>query len=386
MRISFLSPRLPPATCGVGDHTAHLAEAIATLGADVAFIYRQPMPTAPRKLNGPVSQWQGGSRSLLPCIAEQAPEWLWVQLSGYGYSRCGAPYRLGRALAHVRRALPELGVAVCVHETHCQPHQLGQKGFLLSPWQRHTVGRVTRLADLVLPTNRAWLERVIHEYAVPADRVTLMPIGSNVPPVHWTPGERAQRRQGLGWRHTDVVAVLFGSYPSQVQALVRFETLLAQGIQQRYLDKIVCVGGQSPAQVQALDPSHWAQRLGCADNRLQVLGPRPAQEVGEILACADLALAPTPRSLLGKSGVFMAFAAAGLPVIVFDDQPADMSARPDEWPIFPSRQWQWGLVRSKALAESGKALQMRYQKMCDWPVIAQRALTLLNESPLRWTH
>ncbi|HLJ91778.1 MAG TPA: hypothetical protein VKU02_01165 [Gemmataceae bacterium] len=308
-----------------------------------------------------------------------------MQLSGYGYSRWGAPYQLGRALAHVQRALPDLGVAVCVHETHCQPRQLGKKGFLLSPWQRYTIGRVTRLADLVLPTNRSWQERVIHEYAVPEDRVALLPIGSNIPAVHPMPGERAQQRQRLGWRHSDVVAVVFGSVVSQVQALTRFETLLAQGIQQRYLDRIVCVGGQSPAGVQALDRCHWAQRLGCAEHRLEMLGHRPAREVGQILACADLALAPTPRSLLGKSGVFMAFAAAGLPVIVFEDRPTETSTRPDEWPVFPSRQWQWGLVRSKVLAESGKALQMRYQKMCDWPVIAQRALTLLNEATLRWT-
>jgi hypothetical protein len=273
-----------------------------------------------------------------------------------------------------------MGLAVCVHETHCQPHQLGKKGLLLSRWQRYTNGGVTRLADLVLPTIRPWQERVIREYAVPPHKVALLPIGSNIPPVRVSAAEREELRRKLGWRNSETVGVIFGSYPSQVQALERFETLLMQGVQEGYLDRIVCLGGEGPAHAQDLEPSHWAERLGCAPNQFEVLGPRPAQAVGEVLACCDLALAPTSRRLLGKSGAFMAFAAAGLPVIGYEDAPPLSATDSDDWPVFSSQQWQWGLVRSEAVRESGKALQMRYQKSHDWPVIARRALTLLNET------
>jgi hypothetical protein len=177
--------------------------------------------------------------------------------------------------------------------------------------------------------------------------------------------------------------VIFGSYPSQLQALERFGDLLREGVQQGYLDRIVCLGGDGPARKHDFHASSWTKRLGCEKDQFQVLGRRPAHEVGEILACCDLALAPTPRRLLSKSSAFMAFAAAGLAVIVYQEPAAALAAGADTWPVFSSLEWQWSLVRSAAVRESAMALQIHYQKNCTWPVIAQRALALLKEATIR---
>src|SRR5205807_9432611 len=58
MRISFLCPRLPPATCGVGDHTKLLARYMAEVGTEVAFIHCQPGACVPEIPSGPVSHWK----------------------------------------------------------------------------------------------------------------------------------------------------------------------------------------------------------------------------------------------------------------------------------------------------------------------------------------
>src|SRR5262249_55933174 len=110
MRISFLTPRLPPAVCGIADHTRLLARALRDEGVDVAFIHREALRPGGEAPDGPVDRWEGSTRGLLECVRRQRPDWLWLQLSSYGYSRWGAPFRLGRSVRALRAALPALGV------------------------------------------------------------------------------------------------------------------------------------------------------------------------------------------------------------------------------------------------------------------------------------
>src|SRR5207248_3135055 len=106
MRISFLAPSLPPAVCGIADHTQHLAEAMRGEGVEVGFIHCQPRGTEDSLPEGPVDRWKGGARDLQRCVLRQNPDWLWIQLSSYGFSRLGAPLRLGRAIATLLCAAP----------------------------------------------------------------------------------------------------------------------------------------------------------------------------------------------------------------------------------------------------------------------------------------
>ncbi len=99
MRVTFLAPRLPPAVCGVADHTQKLAEAMAEQGVEVGFIHTKLDAAETVQLPGPIDFWDGDKRSLIELLKRQRANWLWVQLSGYGYSRWGAPFILGQAVA-----------------------------------------------------------------------------------------------------------------------------------------------------------------------------------------------------------------------------------------------------------------------------------------------
>src|SRR5437868_1904635 len=105
-------------------------------GIEVSFIHREPSRSDSPLPSESVAHWAGTTESLLRCVSAQRAEWLWVQLSSYGYSRWGAPLQLSRTLRALQRRMPKVLIAVCAHETHCQPHQLGYKGWFLSPWQR----------------------------------------------------------------------------------------------------------------------------------------------------------------------------------------------------------------------------------------------------------
>jgi hypothetical protein len=370
MRVSFLSQQLPPAVCGVADHTWLLARTMAGQDAEVGFIHRVPVVNGGEPLPGPRNLWEGGAAALARCVARQAPDWLWVQFSNYGFSRWGAPYRLGRDLKCFRQRMPHVRVAVCLHETHCLPHQLGRKGRLLSPWQRYTVGAIARLGDVVFTAVPLYRKRAVEDYRVPPDKIFSLPIGSNIPPAAPTPGERARLRESLGWGAAETVAVVFGTYPSQLRALQLFGSLLRKGMEQGRLQRVVCLGGDRPDAPAEL--AAWQTRFP-RPALFQLLGPRPACEVGRLLAGCDFALSPTQRPLLEKSGAFMAYAFAGLAVLVASP-PGYGDFEADGLPVLASETWDWGHADSPSVAALRSALQKHAHTHYTWESIARRAL------------
>ena len=373
MRISFLAPRLPPAVCGVADHTRLLADAMVEQGVDTTFIYCDPGAAPPAALPGPVVRWERNGEPLEKVVAEQQPDWLWIQFSNYGYSRWGAPYRLGRDLRLVRRRMPEVGVAIYLHETHCLPRQLGFKGPVLSPWQKHTVGAVARLGDSVFVSVAPFEIRAIEEYGLDRRQVFRLPIGSNIPPADLTPDHRDGLRRTLGWSSDDTVGVAFGSYATQLRALRRFEATIARGIDEGILKRVVCLGGDPS--VVASDLEDYVHRSPFA-GRVQLLGPKGADEVGRILSCCDFAFAPTPRPVLEKSGAFMACAFAGLAVLVYSPG----AKTDDDLPVLAAESWNWQQASSSRVAAVRTALKKRALSQYTWEGIAQRALAELSSA------
>jgi hypothetical protein len=370
MRVTFLSPRLPPAVCGLADHTKWLASAMARARVEVGFIHYQSQPLVCDLPNGPIDFWGDSRSGLEACLGRHRPDWLWVQLSGYGYSRWGAPYQLMRALMRVRRRLPDLRLAVCVHETHCRPDQLGCKGPVLARWQRHTAANVVRLGHLVFPTIGPYRDCVVDEYGVKAHRVLQLPIASNIPAVKLTAAQRERARQTLDWQADETVAVTFGSVATQLRALQWFEPLLARGLREGHLHRVVCLGGEQPEVPPELNA--WRERPPFA-GAFQALGRQPADRVGEILACSDFAFLPTCRNFIEKSGAFMACAAAGLAVLVPPSAPGRAGLSP-LLPIIPAEGWDWQRATSSEVARLRRDLLEHAQRHYDWDAIARTAL------------
>ncbi len=374
MRITFLSPRLPPAVCGLADHTRFLAEAIKGQGAEVGFIYCKAQQDVDSRLPGPAAYWNGNPSGLETNVSKQCADWLWVQLSSYGFSRWGAPYRLGIALRRLRTRMPQVRLAICLHELHCKPSQLGLKGPILSPWQKYTVGKIAQLGDIVFATNEVWKQLAIEEYGLPPAKVHRLPIGSNIPEISLSPGQRAQVRCSYGWHDKELIAVAFGSFGSQMQALRLFERKLIEGFEEGILGRLVCMGGESPA-----IPMELRQLASAIAQRgaFQILGTLPALEVARILACCDFGLCITPPAILEKSGAFMACAAAGLAVIssraFANGYPASANL-----PVLYTETFDWRQGRSAAVQQIKHDLHQRAQNEYRWSSIAERALACLK--------
>jgi hypothetical protein len=274
----------------------------------------------------------------------------------------------------VRQQLQQVHLAVYLHETHCKPWQLGARGLLLSPWQKYTVGRIARMADVVFTSNQVWQTRILRDYHVEPKKIVLLPIGSNIPNLALSAAARLKLRRSLNWGEEETVAVTFGSYGSQLSALERFKHLLLKGLSQKALDRVICLGGGQPA-----IPPEFARWRECFANSgsLQVVGPRPGHEVGAILACCDFAFTATPRNVLEKSGAFMAFAMAGLAVLAFDNS-RDEAITGDHLPVLPAKGWDWRKARSPQVAIVRKAIRQHAQCNYRWETIARHALKRLG--------
>lgn len=372
MRISFLSSRLPPAVCGVADHTAWLAAAMVEHGVTVSFVHRTGEVDAGALPSAVVDRWDGSGGHLVQIVRRQRPDWLWLQLSSYAYSRWGAPFRLARQLGRLKRSLPDVRLAICVHETHCQPRQLGRKGWFLAPWQRFTVGAVVRQADRALTGCQLYHQQIVGDYRVAPDRVVRLPIGPNLPSVRLDDAERHQLRRELGWRPEQAIAVTFGSYVSQLRALNACGRCLARGVAQGVLDRVVCLGGRPGALPGEFES--WAAQLG-GGGVLQVLGYLEAERCARLLACADFAFTGYPSERLAKSSGFAAYVQAGLPLLVAGAGHEE----PELPPVLPEATWDWSTATGPEIRALRQRLVAYAETHLAWSAISRRAIDALRD-------
>lgn len=376
MRLCMLTPRLPPAVCGVGDHTVRLARAMKDCDVEVTLVHRQAVDASAHSA-GSLYHWRGDRNSLVRLLDDARPDWLWVQLSSYGYSRFGAPASLARALAAVRRVRGHVQIAVYAHETHCQPRQLGSKGFLLSPWQKRTVGAVVRQADAVFTSNPHYVRQIVRDYGLPVERVTELPIGPNVPARCLNVEEKDRVRRALGWKSSDAVAITFGSYASQLRALARCGACLARGVRSGQLQRVVCAGGSGTDAPR--DFSNWARELGTGV--LNVWGHQPEERIAELIGGSDYAFSPYPPRLLGKSGACSAFALAGLAILAAGEP--DRGGPGPALPVLNADGWNWDFARSELVQQTQAATHQYATANYSWELIARRALERLRATAPR---
>jgi hypothetical protein len=261
-----------------------------------------------------------------------------------------------------------------MHETHCRISQLGVKGPIVAPWQRHTVGSVARQADVVFTSIAPYVRQIVRDYRVDAGKVELLSIGSNLPAVEIDLRQRRQIRRGLGWTADEIVAVTFGLAHSQVRALQRCRSCLIRGIESGRLHRIVCVGGHPGETRPEFD--EWARTLARSDV-LEVMGHQADHRVAEIVACADFAFIHHPPSQLGKSSAIAALALAGLPVLAVADD-ADRTTGENQLPFIEAESWDWrgvGAPRTERLRETVRRYAREHFR---WETIASRALRRLE--------
>jgi hypothetical protein len=306
MRITMLMPNLPPMVCGIADHSLFLGEALNGLGSTVDYLALHGDGSALDESN--MHLWDGSVKGLLAVIRQLSTDVLWVQYSGYGFSKKGMPFGLARALGSVRRSKNAPMVVVCMHETHASLARLGWWAPLLRRLQIAAAGALARAGDIVFATVETNLARCIDEYGVSGDTISLLPIASNIPVVQTQAADRVAFRRRLGLSGDARIAVIFGLWATQARTWELFSGELQASLRRGEIDHVIAVGGE------ACQPPTTALTAGQSglNGHFTVFGPAARLEIARILRCCDIGLVSTPPEYLRKSGVAAAFAAANL--------------------------------------------------------------------------
>jgi glycosyltransferase involved in cell wall biosynthesis len=212
VKICFVTPRVPPTKCGVGDYTWRLAGETAKT-CEVFVVTSRSQTEAPRDerftVVAEVPGWgPRGMLALWRIIRRIRPSWVSLQYVPYLYHRKG----LNLWLPLLVLALRMSGVRVVLHV---------HEPFVALDTVKHVVaGLVQRLAFVLLVTGSrkvvltiaAWTAMFRRWFSWRAADIFWLPVGSNIPRLEWTAEQRQKNRAELGAGPDDVVLAVMNPF------------------------------------------------------------------------------------------------------------------------------------------------------------------------------
>ncbi|HET8632255.1 MAG TPA: glycosyltransferase [Thermomicrobiales bacterium] len=331
-RVLLVSGEYPPTVGGVGDYTTLLATHLAAAGAAPSVLTgpaagqppcRPPhmtdaqRPTAravPTRRDVPywgVASWRAIDRA----IAAERPDVVHLQYQAGAYGGRGAvnllPWRLSR-----RAGAPP--VVVTFHDL-LPPYLFPKAGRLRAA----AVRLLARTAAAVVATNGEDLRRLGADPRL-AGRLSLIPIGSNIPADSPIPGDMScappgERRPG------EVLLAFFGLAGRSKGLATLLDALASLERDEPGAYRLVVVGGAPSATDRArfTDGADLAGALAARGltGRVVVTGSLPAAAVAAHLRAADLAVLPYADGASWRRGSLLAALAAGLPVVTTTPAP-----------------------------------------------------------------
>jgi glycosyltransferase involved in cell wall biosynthesis len=295
--------------------------------------------------------------------AREPPQWVLLQYNPYAYGRFGvAPALLRDTLAMRRKTGARL--VVMVHEAWIAMND--PKSYAVGLWQRGQLRALLMLADGVMTSTEA-LAREVGADAVHA------PIGSNITPANVTP-ERARASFGMDAR---LIVGLFGR-EHESRALGHVEAAIAELARSHGADGLAVLNIGADAAPITTPPG------------VPVIAPGAVSEaeVSKHLLASDVILLPFTDGLSTRRGTLMAALAHGKPVVglrgsntdkvldqaagalvlVGSGDPGDYARAVCALCADPDRMHAVG-ARAREL----------YESCFDWPLAAQRVVSLLSE-------
>lgn len=327
MKRLLLTPQFPPACCGVGDFTAHLARAMRESGGEVLVLTEPgaaPRPGGIPTIEVPLRGWRN-LPGVLRAIRSSEATHVQLEYSSYGWGRWGFSFAVN-ALAFALR-LRGCALTLGLHELYLP---LTARPFeLMCGLIQRVHFALLFLAATDIATNTPQRVRTVQRW-LPwrTGAVRFRPTASNIPVASLSPAEREALRAGRGATGNALVVAVFGSfhpaknYEAVIQAIVQ--------LRPRMPVHLWVLGDQQGSREYVARLRRLAEPLGDA---AFWPGLAPAAQVSRWLQAADVFVLPQSDGHLTRSGSFMAAAVHGLPVIAVrnDGEQQDFRDGQDVW-------------------------------------------------------
>jgi len=285
--------QLLPMQCGVSDYAISLAQELQS-EFDIGTVFAIVNSTGTSDVRFPRA-YCAQTQLLETCISlsQGQPGALLVHLSGYGFSRDGAPAVLAESLAKVRQS-GQFQIGVYFHELYAGGRFPWRSAFWHVPRQKRAVRGIARDCDLLVTSTQGyagWLERETKPHL--GSSIKTFPVFSNV-------GE-AQELVPVDKRRPTIV--VFGKADTRKRAFEQLSSH-ARMVKELGVEQILDIGPECDV------PPEIA---GIPTRKMGVL---PVEHLGNLLSNSKFGFVHHAPEGLAKSSVFAGFCAHGtVPVI-----------------------------------------------------------------------
>jgi glycosyltransferase involved in cell wall biosynthesis len=381
MRIDLVFPILPPRLDGIGDHTAHLAQALACRGHDVRVLtgHAQTGDLGGVDVVGAYGLnpiWK--ITDLVEAVRGTPPDWLFLQFNQFSYGPLGFNPFLPWTLYRLQHHLPQTRIAMLAHEEFVPASTV--RNAVMTTWQRAQFWALGTIAERIGYSTSSWIDKFRPWF--PTTPACHLPVGSNLP---LSPLTRDEARAKFDLQAPFVIGY-FGSVSGS-----------------RYLDHIQLslqkLDGDASQGVEFLYVGRHGSVLRDALPGLPVrdLGALPAPDAADAFAAMDLYLAPFVAGVSTRRGSFMAALQHGVPTVATAGAQTDPILHRNDGNAFVLRpETDVDEFAEIALAlqndpdrrrQIGRAARRLYRNEFDWPVLARRVEDVLcrNSTPVNST-
>ena len=284
-------PRLTPTRCGVSDHTIALADELnSSFGIQSAFV----VVNSEERCQVPYrAVYCNPSQLLTACclLSGKCRSAILVHVSGYGYSKDGAP----RALADGLRKVEQSGrfrQAAYFHELYYNYSTPWKKAFWYSHRQRREVARIAEMCSLVV-TNTSQHASWLQGRKNPDAALIVLPVFSNVGECSTLPD----------WNDRRAALIVFGQSDTRRRAYQRLAHMAAS-LESLGVQEIIDIGADADV----------AASLGGL--QVRCMGPMASGELGKLISSTRFGFVRFTPNELAKSGVMASLCAFGaVPVL-----------------------------------------------------------------------
>lgn len=366
MKILELGMHFDPAGGGADRYFGGLLGGLDAIGADfTAAAFGNPSPTDHRVSLGPTGTGILQRRKALQQFARHAiPS---HQVAATHFALYAFP--LLRQLKHTPHVVHFHGPwAEESAAEHQKPWIVAAKRFI----ERRVYSSATRLITL----SSAFREILVERYAIPADRISIVPGGVDI--AHFRPTDRAAARQRLGWPAQGPIIFCVRRLVKRMglENLLDAFALVASSHPQSTL----VIGGRGPL---AEELKARARPLG---HRVIFAGFIPDDALPEAYSAADFSIVPSV-SLEGFGLITLESLACGTPVIVTPSGGLPETVRAldpslilaDSSVTSLETGLHLALSQPAALPSRGRCRDYAVQTFA-WPVISRRVLSVYQET------
>jgi glycosyltransferase involved in cell wall biosynthesis len=282
MKILFITPNYPPTFCGVGDYTYHLAQEMARRGIEMHVICsaNQKAQSKNETVYPVIKRWnRGGVQLAEKIIQDVKPDWVVIQMIAYAYQPKGLPFLVLSLYNRLKKA--NVKVATTFHEIRIKPEGSIKK-WIVGQLQTYIAHRMRDMSDKVITS----IDLYAAMLNAPSDKLSMIPIGSNIPPIDVSPEESAALKKKHDINSTATIICTFGNrditpYLPAFDKLVQYQP-----------NTIWLVSGRVHTPIDVLKSRDY----------IRYVGALPAEDIYRHLVLGDIFFMPDPVNEKGEGG------------------------------------------------------------------------------------